>query len=263
METVGKILIVDDELPVCKSIASALETEGYLVDMVQSGEEALEKQEQDDFDVMLVDLMMPGMSGMELLEAMKKRRPDIMVIMITGYPTMKTAVQAVKLGAYDYLPKPFTPRELRALVARSLSHRQLEKEKAAPAVRKEPAQDPRSGNIYCIPGHSWARIEEGQVRVGVHETLLMTVGNLSSIDFPYEGERISQGEACLWLVDQNQNLHRVWAPVSGKVVRVHKELQADVSKVQKDPYEAGWMLLIEPDRLEDDMTNLVPLDYHK
>jgi glycine cleavage system H lipoate-binding protein len=62
-------------------------------------------------------------------------------------------------------------------------------------------------------------------------------------------------------VDENQNLHRVWAPVSGKVVGVHRELQEDVSKVLEDPYGSGWMLLLEVDRLEDDLTNLVPLEY--
>jgi DNA-binding NtrC family response regulator len=159
MEAKGKILIVDDELPVCKSISSALVSEGYQVDMAQSGEEALQKDEQNGFDVLLVDLMMPGMNGMELLEAIKKKRRNLMVIMITGYPTMKTAVQAVKLGAFDYLPKPFTPKELRTLVTRALSHRRLDGTKAAAAGQEKSAQVSAAEGTYCIPGHSWARIE--------------------------------------------------------------------------------------------------------
>ena len=135
METKGKILVVDDELPVCKSIARALESEDYQVDMVQSGEEALERQKENQYDVLLVDLMMPGMTGMEVLEAARARQPKLIVIMITGYPTMKTADQAVKLGAFDYLPKPFTPRELRALVSRGLSGRRAA-DKKAPAGKK-------------------------------------------------------------------------------------------------------------------------------
>jgi len=262
METKGRILVVDDELPVCKSIAGALETEGYQMDAVQSGEEAVKRLAEAEYDLLLVDLMMPGMSGMELLEAVKKEHPTAVVIMITGYPTMKTAVQAVKLGAFDYLPKPFTPKELRVLVSRGLGWRRL-REQAKPAGPLEGKPDiSMTKDIYCIPGHSWARVEvDGTVRVGVHETFLISLRTVVSVEFPYEGERISQGEACLWLTDQQKNLHRVWAPVSGKVAAVHAELKADPSQVLKDPYGSGWLLLLEPERLEEDLKNLVPFDY--
>lgn len=115
-----RILIVDDEVTVCKSIRQALMNDEYEVDMALSGEEALKKEADRKFDVIVADLMMPGLSGIDLLKALKAKDSGAKVIMITGYPTMKTTVQSMQIGAFDYLPKPFLPTELRSLVARAL-----------------------------------------------------------------------------------------------------------------------------------------------
>jgi DNA-binding NtrC family response regulator len=116
-----KILVVDDELTVCKSIRQALVQEAYEVDMARSGEEALRKEAEKHYDVLIVDLMMPGLSGMDLLKSLKAQDPNSKIIMVTGYPTMKNTVQAMQLGAFDFLPKPFLPSDLRGIVARALS----------------------------------------------------------------------------------------------------------------------------------------------
>jgi len=115
-----RILVVDDELTVCKSIRQVLVREDCEVDMAQSGEEALGKEAEEPYDVMIVDLMMPGLSGMDLLKMLKARNPKARVIMVTGYPTMRNTLQAMQLGAMDFLPKPFLPTTLRNLVAAAL-----------------------------------------------------------------------------------------------------------------------------------------------
>lgn len=115
-----KILVVDDEITVCKSIRKALASEDYEVDIALSGEEALSKEDDKRYDLIISDLMMPGLSGMDLLKALKTRNSVAKVIMITGYPTMKTTVQSMQIGAFDYLPKPFVPAEIRDLVSRAL-----------------------------------------------------------------------------------------------------------------------------------------------
>jgi len=115
-----RILVVDDEITVCKSIRQALLNDEYEVDMALSGEEALKKEDDKKYDVVVADLMMPGLSGIDLLKALKAKNSAAKVIMITGYPTMKTTVQSMQIGAFDYLPKPFLPTELRSLVARAL-----------------------------------------------------------------------------------------------------------------------------------------------
>ena len=116
-----RILVVDDELTVCKSIRQVLVGGDCDVDMAQSGEEALRMEAERPYDVMIVDLMMPGLSGMDLLRMLKAKNPKARVIMVTGYPTMRNTLQAMQLGAVDFLPKPFLPTTLRNLVAAALT----------------------------------------------------------------------------------------------------------------------------------------------
>ena len=115
-----KILVVDDELTVGKSIRQALLCDDYDIEVALSGEEALKKEEEIKYDLIIADVMMPGLSGMDLLKALKGKDSKAKVIMITGYPTMKTTVQSMLIGAFDYLPKPFLPSELRSMVTRAL-----------------------------------------------------------------------------------------------------------------------------------------------
>jgi DNA-binding NtrC family response regulator len=115
-----RILVVDDEITVCKSIRQVLVREDCDVDMALSGEEALGKEADRPYDVMIVDLMMPGLSGLDLLKMLKARNPKARVIMVTGYPTMRNTLQAMQLGAVDFLPKPFLPTTLRTIVAAAL-----------------------------------------------------------------------------------------------------------------------------------------------
>jgi two-component system phosphate regulon sensor histidine kinase PhoR len=115
------ILVVDDEVTVCKSIRKALTCDTYDIDIAVSGEEALRMEEKKTYDVMIVDLMMPGLSGLDLLKSLKARRPGAQVIMVTGYPTMKNTLQAMQIGAFDFLPKPFLPADIRSVVARALA----------------------------------------------------------------------------------------------------------------------------------------------
>jgi len=115
-----RILIVDDEMTVCRSIRKALLSDALEIDTAISGEEALQKEDEKEYDVIVVDLMMPGQSGLDLLKSLKAKNFSAQVIMITGYPTMKTTVQSMQMGAFDYLPKPFLPTELRSMVARAI-----------------------------------------------------------------------------------------------------------------------------------------------
>jgi DNA-binding NtrC family response regulator len=115
-----RILVVDDELTVCKSIRQVLVREDCEVDMALNGEEALRLDAERPYDLLIVDLMMPGLSGMDLLKSLKAKNPGARVIMVTGYPTMRNTIQAMQLGAMDFLPKPFLPTTLRTLVAKAL-----------------------------------------------------------------------------------------------------------------------------------------------
>jgi len=121
----GEILIVDDEVVVCESCRRILEKVGYTVETTTNSREALERIKQKLFDVVIVDLKMPQIDGMEFLRRVKQDYPEIMVIMITGYSTVDTAVKAMKMGAFDYIPKPFTPGELEVIVKNAMDKKRL------------------------------------------------------------------------------------------------------------------------------------------
>jgi DNA-binding NtrC family response regulator len=121
----GRILIVDDEEIVIRSCQRILADGDFQVDAASNGLEALEKIQEDDYDVIILDIKMPKMNGIEVLQRVKEAHPDIDVIMITGLNHIDTAVKAMKLGAFDYLSKPFDPEELEIVVARAFERRQL------------------------------------------------------------------------------------------------------------------------------------------
>ena len=123
-----RILVVDDKLVVCQSVKKILEKKGYRVEMTQSGKDALGMIDGEEFDILIVDLKMPGMDGIEILKSAKEAHPEVTVLMITGYATVETAVEAMKLGAFDYIPKPFSPDELTLTVEKALETRRLKDE---------------------------------------------------------------------------------------------------------------------------------------
>lgn len=123
-----KILVVDDEEIIREGCRKVLTKEGYQVVCAESGKEGLEIIGKEEFDLCLIDLKMPGISGMEFLEATNKISPDMINIVITGFASIESAVEAMKLGAYDYLPKPFTPDQIKQVVKRGIEKRQLEQE---------------------------------------------------------------------------------------------------------------------------------------
>jgi two-component system NtrC family response regulator len=121
----AKILVIDDEEIVCLSCQRILTEEGYEVHPRLSGPEGLKLLAEEPFDLAIVDLKMPGMDGMEVLQSIKRDYPQIPVIMITGYATVESAVEAMKSGAFDYLPKPFTPDEVAVVVKKALETRSM------------------------------------------------------------------------------------------------------------------------------------------
>jgi len=115
-----KILIIDDEDIVLKSCMRILRNDNYVIDTAYSGEEGLSKIDQEKYDLVITDLMMPGMSGMDVLRNVKERKLDLTVVIFTGYATAETAREALKMGAFDYIPKPFTPEEFRDVVQNAI-----------------------------------------------------------------------------------------------------------------------------------------------
>ena len=120
----GKILVVDDEDIVRTSCSRALSPEGYEVRLARNGVEGLQMANEERFDLVLTDLKMPDMDGIEVLRIIKEKWPETVVMIVTGYQTVDTAVKAIKLGAYDYIEKPFTPDALVSHVEEALTNKE-------------------------------------------------------------------------------------------------------------------------------------------
>jgi len=133
MEARSKILVVDDEKHICHNVEKILTKNNYEVTHALSAREALDKMAQESFSLLISDIVMPGQNGLELLKLAKKEWPLTKAIMMTAYASTETALKAIRLGALDYIPKPFTPDELRATVRNALSGKLTE----APTTEEE------------------------------------------------------------------------------------------------------------------------------
>jgi len=131
----ARILITDDDVASCQLFAKVLKAEGYTVNWAHSGEEALERLQSACPDLLLTDVRLPGMSGLEVTRAVRAHDPSLPVIVMTGFGSMETAVEAIREGAFDYISKPMNLEELKATVARASAqraqHGSIEKKEAA------------------------------------------------------------------------------------------------------------------------------------
>jgi len=120
MNTSAKIMVVDDEKGICQNVEKILSKNNYEVVCALSAAEALEKMKNESFSLMISDIVMPEMNGLELLKQVKRDWPETRALMMTAYASTDTAMKAIRLGALDYVPKPFTPDELRISVKKAL-----------------------------------------------------------------------------------------------------------------------------------------------
>ena len=108
------------------------------------------------------------------------------------------------------------------------------------------------GIFRCVDGHS-----DENVRVGINHIFLKTIQKITDIEFPEENDIRYQGEACLRITESDNMVHRLWTPVSGKIIAINPEVKKDFSILKKDPYNTGWILVMSPVHLKEDLRNLL------
>jgi two-component system sensor histidine kinase/response regulator len=141
MDTSVRILVVDDELGIREGCRRALTPYGFEVEVAENGPTGLRKLREGRFDVLLLDVMMPGMTGLEMWQQARQLDPDLICIIITGYATVELAVQAIREGAHDFITKPFTSELLLQVINRELERRQLRREAERVQVLEEEARE--------------------------------------------------------------------------------------------------------------------------
>lgn len=169
MKDKKNILVIDDEPIVFDSCRRIMRQEGFEVSGAFNGREGLKKIEEDTYDAVLVDWKLPEIDGMEVLRIIKKNHPDVIVVMITGYPSVESAVKAMKLGVSDYVSKPFTPEELKETIIKAIEHSRTavkEEEQLATPIEAEVNRI-----ISGTEEESKAKAEEPETKVLITEEL--------------------------------------------------------------------------------------------
>jgi DNA-binding NtrC family response regulator len=173
MSEKANLLIVDDEAIVRESLGKWFREEGYEVGTAESAGDALTKLAERRWDLALVDIKMPGMDGIELLERMREVAPELVVIMITGYASVDSAVRALKLGAYDYITKPFDPDDIANTVRNALSHTRAQKENVR--LREAVAETARPAEMIGTSA-AMQRVFEAIETVGPTDATVLITG---------------------------------------------------------------------------------------
>jgi CheY-like chemotaxis protein/glycine cleavage system H lipoate-binding protein len=262
----ARILAVDDEEIILNSFRKILVLAGYSIDTVESGSEALGLIRKNDYDFVFTDLKMPEMDGVEVTKAVKHLRPDIDVIVITGYASIETAVETVKFGAMDYVEKPFTEDELLEFVKTALIKRQdnLEKQmrhkirliKPGTSESKSRFELNVPAGVFVSPQHAWAKIElNGTVRVGLDDLMRKIFENIDHVELPETGQKIEKGET-LFSVKYGDYSLKIPSPLSGKITSVNSEHAEHPEWLAIKPFELSWMCGIEPSNLAGELPDL-------
>lgn len=262
METSYRALVVDDEEVVLASVERTLSREGFSVDKVLTAEDALLKLSEEAYDVVITDLMMPKLNGIELLGRIKEMELSVPTVMVTGHPTIKTAMEALKLGAVDYIPKPFTRQELLSPVSRALSRKESNSSEGTERhsiysdsdIPASPVSV-ESDVMYVLRKHSWTRSDDsGGFIIGIEASFLLTVGveQIQTIRLPEENEIITQGHSSITVVLRNGAEHHVYMPLSGRVTEsniygVENVIRGDIEH---------WLIRIEASNFESEVASL-------
>jgi CheY-like chemotaxis protein len=254
MTTGTKVLVVDDEQVVLDSVRKHLKRGDYEIQTVLSGAEAVKILDSGWPQVVITDLMMPGMDGLELLQHVRESFPRIPVIMITGYATMRTALQALRQGAFDYIAKPFTRAELQGVVVRAARQAAQEDQ---PDAAASPPEEAGSAARHHLGGHCWIHVEaDGTARIGLSQDFAGTVGQVSDLELPAQGDYLEQGSVCVRLLTDDGRAHTLWSPLSGSVLELNEKLRETPELAAQDPSHEGWLVRLDPTNLADELASL-------
>lgn len=263
---IARILAVDDEEVILDSFRKILVIDGYSVDTVETGQEALGLIQKNKYDFVFTDLKMPEMSGVDVCKGVKHLRPDIDVIIITGYASIETAVETLKFGAMDYVQKPFTEDELLAMVKKFVLRRQENQarqnktniqiihEQSFPEADKLDYKIP--GGVFIAANHCWVSLNpDGSVYIGIDDFANRFIGDINSIELPEPGTAIEKYHKMV-VLSANGNSFVFDSPVTGKITAVNTVLADDLSRMKGAPYFENWLCKIESEKIEECLAQL-------
>jgi YesN/AraC family two-component response regulator len=226
-----KILIVDDEQVVVDSLIKICSLKGFDGTPAYNAEEGLSLLNKEKFDLILCDIMLPELNGFEFMDELQSRKIETPVIMMTGYSTVENAVKALNQGAIDYIPKPFTVDEVLSVLHRSVNYIDI----------KRKVKDAHSTDI---------------VFVGATDLYLKTLDEFDLLQLKEIDEIIYQGTSCAKFIKDEEHVHDLLSPISGKIIERNEEILSNTNIVEKDPFFKGWLYRVIPSDIEYELKNL-------
>jgi DNA-binding response OmpR family regulator len=236
-EKMKPILVVEDEAITREALRDWLTDGGYQVETAEAGEEALEAIAEQDFGIVILDLKLPGKDGIEVLREAKEKRPQLKGVIITAYPSIETAVEATKIGAVDYLPKPFDLNQLEKIIRDTLGPVQIEiKPKAAP--EEAVAQPPVAEEVKVEE----AKVEEA-IAIAPEEIPVHLKQGKAHFEAGHYGEALREFEAILSIAPGNIET-RVWIRKTREALatpKVEAVAEGEAAAEEVKPKECLWM----------------------
>lgn len=245
------ILVVDDEPVVLDSTRKILDSERLRVLTAPDAETAQRILSAEAPDIVISDLVLPGASGMKLLETASEQDPGLLIVITTGYATVENTVAALKHGAFDFLPKPFTCDELVSCVDRA--------ERAIARRLNLSVRSPGPGRPgdFHLGVQTWARPDrDGTALLGVTELQLQIVEQVQRVELPEVGAELRQGGPLVCLLTADGLAHTVWSPLGGRVVAGNEGLLGGGGSLSRDPGGGAWIARIVPVDLEGELPHL-------
>lgn len=245
MEKKGKILILDDDPVVTLSCKRILGAEGYSISTVEKGEDALNKLSKEDFDLFISDIMLPDINGMEVLKEARIVRPDTDVVMITGYPRLEDAKEASRLGAQQYLEKPFTPDFMLNVAKKVFDKRGWILRQAFIDEFRDSVvslKDQENPVIFYKEG-TWARpAKDGLWEMGCDLRYWMLAGNLTYVEYIKDIDKLKAGQPFARIYSSNGQASDLLSPMNADLREINPKANDVMAALLKEHLSEGWLL---------------------
>ena len=241
----GRILVLDDDPIVTLSCKRILGAEGYSISTVEKGEDALNKLAKEDFDLLISDVRLPDINGMEVLKESRVLKPKTDVVIITGYPTLDDARESTKLGASEYIEKPFTPDFMLNVAKKVFDTRGWILRKAFIDEFRDyvvPVKDNENPVIFYKEG-TWARpYKEGLWEIGCDLRYWMLSGNLMYVEFIKNLDKLVAGQPFARIYSSSGKGSALLSPMNGELKEINNKANDVMCALIKDHLSEGWLL---------------------
>ncbi len=245
MEKKGKILVLDDDPVVTLSCKRILGAEGYSISTVDKGEEALNKLSKEEYDLLISDVRLPDINGIEVLKEARIIKPQTDVVIITGYPTLEDAKESTKLGAAEYIEKPFTPDFMINVAKKVFDKRGWILRQAFIDEFRDfvtPLRDKENPVIFYKEG-TWARpSKNGLWEIGCDLRYWLLAGNLMYVEFIREIDKLEAGKPFARIYTSSGQASDLLSPMNAELKEINTKANDVMAALLKEHLSEGWLL---------------------